>query len=209
MTENEKLVAEMGILETPCGSAKFTVGNTFVICEIHRFADTENLKTKLSRNECTVNIKNSRNETGIQENIMEGQLKQVIDGSILWDRIHRTMLLCVVRIENEGDELFECVFNCACLALLYTGIPMSRCFAAASLVEDRPNDSQTAQSTHFNIVMSNSGAILIFNAQSISGAKLVEHKSMLEKKIQDVFFMFKDVSCEKTLSMVKSGKYFE
>ncbi|KAF1742915.1 hypothetical protein MXB_3434 [Myxobolus squamalis] len=104
---------------------------------MNRLMEPRLSKKKCNRNESLVVIKNELNEIGILSNLTKGVrescisslLKPCIDGAIIWTKIPRMTILCFVKIENNGNSVTTCIFNCVSLALLHAGIALNFSFA--------------------------------------------------------------------------------
>eukprot|EP00039_Didymoeca_costata_P027684 m.18927 g.18927 ORF g.18927 m.18927 type:complete len:227 (+) comp6449_c0_seq1:80-760(+) len=125
--------AEVGVLASSDGSARFYQGETSVLVSVQGPGSVGPRSELPTRATLEVFWQPKTGIAGLRERAWEQRIHHALNSIILGDEFPRTRIIVTLQEMSNDGSLFACALNAASLALMDAGIPMRECVAAVEV----------------------------------------------------------------------------
>ena len=136
-TELRGLSSAQGLLSRTDGSARFTLGDTCVICGVYGPMDVKQRNERMDRSTVEVSFQPVSGDTSPADRLVEHSLRRVAEATIVTSLHPRTLIRIVVQVMCDDGDVVCCAINAMVMALVDAGVPMRHLVAAVGCLIDR------------------------------------------------------------------------
>ncbi|KAJ0173459.1 hypothetical protein K1T71_010608 [Dendrolimus kikuchii] len=131
---------EFNVLSKSDGSAILSQGETVVIVSVNGPLDIKMQSQSIEKATLEVLCCSKGGKPCVADRYKENIIKQTCDAALLSNQYPRTGITITVQELEDCGGLLPCSLNCACLALINSGLAMRCVFAAVTCVVDEQGD---------------------------------------------------------------------